>query len=321
MLNKNRLPISELAINKNIKEKLEDVFDVSFSVSEIQIDSMDSFLKRLDKPFRENENIYYRGERINTASRRLIPTYLRNDKPCFSDRTEKLINLNSRTLYDFYMGNKQFSTVYSTLYGEASVDKMYNMTAFAQHYLDISPFIDFSKSLYVAVSFALKGREKAQDNFVIYTAYDIGDDDTTSDINEVNLWLENYNVNIVNTAKVEEINKFLTDRQLRKLPDIRNLQTGIKKLEDIFNGVSPTAKLIDIPTNDLMKYQQGVFLLLNDFSLVDSQYLTKTIRQSFVINKYVIDKNLCGELREYIIKNAPQYRYECLMDISRAVKG
>lgn len=321
MLNKNRLPISELAINKNIKEKLEDVFDVSFSVSEIQIDSMDSFLKRLDKPFRENENIYYRGERINTASRRLIPTYLRNDKPCFSDRTEKLINLNSRTLYDFYMGNKQFSTVYSTLYGEASVDKMYNMTAFAQHYLDISPFIDFSKSLYVAVSFALKGREKAQDNFVIYTAYDIGDDDTTSDINEVNLWLENYNVNIVNTAKVEEINKFLTDRQLRKLPDIRNLQTGIKKLEDIFNGVSPTAKLIDIPTNDLMKYQQGVFLLLNDFSLVDSQYLTKTIRQSFVINKYVIDKNLCSELREYIIKNAPQYRYECLMDISRAVKG
>ena len=41
----------------------------------------------------------------------------------------------------------------------------------------------------------------------------------------------------------------------------------------------------DIPTNDLMKYQQGVFLLLNNFSLVDSMYLTKSVRRGFVITQ------------------------------------
>ena len=78
------------------------------------------------------------------------------------------------------------------------------MTAFAQHYLDISPFVDFTKCIYVALSFAIKGRETADSDIVIYTAEDIGDDDTSSDMNEVNEWLGNYNVNIVNTDFREE---------------------------------------------------------------------------------------------------------------------
>ena len=66
-----------------------------------------------------------------------------------------------------------------------SKDSMYYMTAFAQHYLDISPFVDFTKCIYVALSFAIKGRETADSDIVIYTAEDIGDDDTSSDMNEV----------------------------------------------------------------------------------------------------------------------------------------
>ena len=84
--------------------------------------------------------------------------------------------------------------------------------------------------------------------------------------------------------------------------------------------MSPVAKLIDIPTNDLMKYQQGVFLLLNNFSLVDSMYLTKSVRRGFVIKKYIINGALCGELKSYLAANAPQYRYKCLMNIAEAVK-
>ena len=68
-----------------------------------------------------------------------------------------------------------------------------------------------------------------------------------------------------------------------------SLREDFKKLEELCNSMSPVAKLIDIPTNDLMKYQQGVFLLLNNFSLVDSMYLTKSVRRGFVIKKYVIN--------------------------------
>ena len=152
---------------------------------------------------------------------------------------------------------------------------MYYMTAFAQHYLDISPFVDFTKCIYVALSFAIKGRETADSDIVIYTAEDIGDDDTSSDMNEVNEWLGNYNVNIVNTDFREETIKYFTEkRKNRGLMPKLSLREDFKKLEEICSSMSPVAKLIDIPTNDLMKYQQGVFLLLNNFSLVDSMYLT-----------------------------------------------
>ena len=198
---------------------------------------------------------------------------------------------------------------------------MYYMTAFAQHYLDISPFVDFTKCIYVALSFAIKGRETADSDIVIYTAEDIGDDDTSSDMNEVNEWLGTYNVNIVNTDFREETIKYFTEKRKNRgfMPKL-SLREDFKKLEELCSSMSPVAKLIDIPTNDLMKYQQGVFLLLNNFSLVDSRYLTKSVRRGFVIKKYIRNGALCGELKRYLAANAPQYRYKCLMNIAEAVK-
>ena len=57
-----------------------------------------------------------------------------------------------------------------------------------------------------------------------------------------------------------------------------------------------------------------------NFSLVDSMYLTKSVRRGFVIKKYIINGALCGELKRYLAANAPQYRYKCLMNIAEAVK-
>lgn len=81
------------------------------------------------------------------------------------------------------------------------------MLAFAQHYLDLSPFIDFTKSLFVALSFAMKGRESFEDDIVVYTAFDIGDDDTTESTDEVNRWLENYSVQVVRVDVENELRK------------------------------------------------------------------------------------------------------------------
>lgn len=309
------------SVSKKLISKIEDAFDVNYDVAEIKIDTMEGFREQLYNPFKGNANVYYRGERLNSSSRRLVPTILRNDNHKLLETDSAISKIDGKALFDYYCSKKSFLSVYKTVYGEPSVHNLYEMTAFAQHYLDVSPFIDFTKSLYVALSFAIKGRAEVKNDIVIYTAFDIGDDDTTESAEEVNGWLENYNVNLVNLNFSEEMNHHFLETQKTGLKPTLNIQKNFKRLEEIYDGLLPSAKLIDIPTNDLMKYQQGVFLMLNDFSLIGSKYLTKSVRQSFIINKYVIDKSICAEVRGILLSEAPEYRYECLLNIAKAVRG
>ena len=91
------------------------------------------------------------------------------------------------------------------------------------------------------------------------------------------------------------------------------------KGRSIFEISAPTAKLIDVPTNDLMRFQQGVFLLLDDFTIFGNGYLTKKIRDDFAIKKWIINKKICPELLEYQKKKAPYYDYDTITDLSKAV--
>ena len=93
-----------------------------------------------------------------------------------------------------------------------------------------------------------------------------------------------------------------------KSPQAQALKKQIKR-------TSPTVKLIDIATNDLMKFQQGVFLLLTDFNLVNRLYLTKNVRSSFKITKYILSKDICAELVRMIAAEAPWYRFSRLLEI------
>ena len=311
----------ELSVSGRLRRRLEDALDVSFAVSQIQIQTMEEFETALFVPFQAGTPIFYRGERICSPKRRLIPTYLRT--PALLEKTENNIftYITGQTLFDFYTAKPSFCSVYETLYGKPDIDRMYPMLAFAQHYLDISPFIDFSASLYVALSFALKGRQTFSDDIVIYTAFDIGDDDTTCDEEQVNRWLSDYRVGIVHAETPEEVRALLNEYQKQTGTSPAALLRNLKEMELLFTSVSPTAKLVNIHTNDLMKYQQGVFLLLNDFCLMDTAYFTKTVRQSFVIKKFVISREICPQLLKLLEDKAPQYRYRCLLDIAEAVKA
>lgn len=313
----------EIESKNKIIEKLSDAFDVNYDVSQIRIETMQEFNEYLLRPFKQGAEIYYRGERINSKTRKLLPTFLRSDEITSYYNEKVVTDITTDFVMDFYNSKPQFISVYNAIYSDYKERNMYNMLAFAQHYLDISPFIDFTKSLYVALSFAIKGRDTFEDDIVVYTAFDIGFDDTSSDIDEVNSWLQNYSVQLVNTENLDkslayELKKYAGKNSLLSTTEHRIYQ-GI--LGSIANKVSPVAKLIDISTNDLMKYQQGVFLFLNDFSLVDSNYLTKTVRQSFIINKNIISASLLPEIKQLIINDAPQYRYDYLMNISKAVQG
>ena len=84
-------------------------------------------------------------------------------------------------------------------------------------------------------------------------------------------------------------------------------------------STSPIAKFIDIPTNDLIKFQQGVFLLLTDFTMFYNSYLTKSIRDNFKIVKYVINRDICPDLLDVISNEAPWYQYDSIYDINKAI--
>lgn len=310
----------EISVSGRLRRRLKDALDVSFAVSQIQITTMEEFEKELFVSFEAGAPIFYRGERICSPKRRLIPTYLREPKLFEANEDSVFSYINGQTLFSSYTAKPSFCSVYETLYGKPDLGRMYPMLAFAQHYLDISPFIDFSASLYVALSFALKGRQAFTDDIVIYTAFDIGDDDTTCDEEQVNRWLFDYSVGIVHAETPEEVRALLDAYQKQTGTSPAALLRNPKEMGLLFESVSPTAKLINIPTNDLMKYQQGVFLLLNDFCLMDAAYLTKNVRQSFVIKKFIIAKDICPQLLKLLEDKAPQYRYRCLLDIAEAVK-
>lgn len=310
--------------------RLEDALDVNFGVSEIEIDTLEKFNEELYVPFLQGSGVVYRGERIHSQQRRLIPTLLRQKASELKElEIEKSLNISGRYLFDMYVAKERFYEVYNLLYGDTDRYKMYNMTALAQHYLDLSPFIDFTKSLYVSLSFAIKGRVSAEEDFVIYTVRDSSGKNSSSDIEQANEWLEGYNVNVINIILSNHIKK---RNQIRKPFDIksagelieelknRDIASEFKRYEESALSLSPSAKLIDIPTNDLMKFQQGVFLLLDGFNLIDSRYLTKDIREDFEIKKYIVNKALIPELNKIIENEAPQYIYDRLLNISAAVR-
>lgn len=327
---KDKIMQKEDILRSQFIARLEDALDVNFGVSEIEIDTLEKFNEELYVPFLQGSGVVYRGERIHSQQRRLIPTLLRQKASELKElEIEKSLNISGRYLFDMYVAKERFYEVYNLLYGDTDRYKMYNMTALAQHYLDLSPFIDFTKSLYVSLSFAIKGRASAEEDFVIYTVRDSSGKNSSSDIEQANEWLEGYNVNVINVILSNHIKK---RNQIRKSFDIksagelieelknRDIASEFKRYEESALSLSPSAKLIDIPTNDLMKFQQGVFLLLDGFNLIDSRYLTKDIREDFEIKKFIVNKALIPELNKIIENEAPQYIYDRLLNISAAVR-
>lgn len=295
-----------------LNKVIENELDFDFSVNEKRILTTEDFNKYLKNPFGDkNKMIFYRGERKNDLARPLVPTLLRNRKELLQEGT-LVLNIDSAYLRNFYTGMGQYLNVFEKMFSDVSEYRMYELCSFSQHYLGISPFIDFTKSLYVALSFATKGRGEVENDIVIYTAEISDFDNYTNDIVVAECWLNNYKVSIYNSPD-----------EIFKLKNIRMTPSAFKSakasLESRIQESSPKAKMIDIPTNDLVKYQQGVFLLLTDFAMYHKSYLTKNLREEFLLTKYIISKDICPELVNMISEEAPWYEYDCLLNIKTAM--
>lgn len=297
----------------NPKRRIENELDFDFRADMVKIDTLDDFNNLLLKPYQEKKQIFYRGERKNSITRPLLPTLYRNRNFMFDD-TQKVSLVNSDMLYSTYKKSTDYFKLYEKIVGRVSKDEMYSFLAFSQHYFGLSPLIDFTKSIYVALSFALKDRTHFDDNILIYTIELNSQNDYTNSVDIANKWINDYSILLF-----RDIDKSILDNPLENPLDIISDYKTISerfKGHNLFELNAPKAKLIDVPNNDLMKYQQGVFLLLDDFSLLGKAYLTKKIRDEFYLKKWLINKKICPDLLDIIIQREPYYKYKYITNLS-----
>ena len=303
-------------INKfsKIAEKIEYELDFDYNTSVNHIETVEDFIEHIINPFENGERIYYRGEKLNTYDRTLIPTIYRHRDYLF-ERGELVKVLNADGLIDLYQKMPEYFDVYKKIIGDVSSERMYNFLAFSQHYFGISPLIDLTKSPYVALSFALKNRTHYDENPLIYTVEIKDENDYTNDITVADKWLSEYDVAVFNVNVIDFYEDFKFDfMKYKKMFD------GIKEM-GILNVTSPSAKLIDAPTNDLMRFQKGVFLLLNDFAIIGKGYLTKKVRDDFNVKKWIINKDICPELLDFLMTRRPYYNYDTITDLKAVVSN
>jgi hypothetical protein len=299
---------------RDLVKKLEDELDFDFDVDLELVNTMQEFEEKLLLPFKNNGNIYYRGERKNSFSRPLLPSIYR-DKDILFDDNDKIKLITCDFLYDYYYSLGDYFNFYEQIMGKIEKNNMYSFLAFSQHYLGISPLIDFSKSLYVALSFALKNRTEYVEPILIYTLELKNSDDYTNSLDTANQWIENYSV-----LAFKGITKIEFENAIQDLIDLKEKSKSFVG-RTLKEASSPRAKLIDVPTNDLMRYQQGVFLLLDDFSLFTKSYFTKKIRDNFVIKKWLISKEICPEILKNINEQLPFYNYSNITNLTKTVKN
>lgn len=296
----------------DIANKIDNDIDFDFSADLIEINSIEEFENYLLEPFYQNKRIYYRGESAVSHSRLLIPTLFRDKNKLVDNSHVKIID--SSKIVEFYNKNEEYVNFYKKTFGNFDEENLYSFLAFSQHYYGVSPLLDLTKDPFVAMSFALKNREEYNENILFYTVEIKNIDDYTNDISVANKWLRDYSVVVFNESNKPNIDalKYEIDRY----KDYHNENKG----RSVIDLTSPSAKLIDIPMNDLVKFQHGVFLLLDDFILFGNGYLTKKIRDNFVVKKYIINKDICPQLLKIQLKKQPFYNYDDIVDLSKVVK-
>lgn len=304
--------IKKIPTFHDVASKIENELDFDFRAECNRIDSMDEFMENIIAPYNDGKRIFFRGEKIKSIDRPLMPSIYRNKSQIFSDG-EIMAQMNAEKLLGYYNQYPDYFDVFQKVIGKINRDNMYSFLAFSQHYFGVSPLIDLTKNPFVSLSFALKNREVYEEDILLYTVEIKNEDDYTNSIEVANKWIEDYNVLVL-----KEFSKDALDTNISSILKYKDLLEDIRE-KSIFDLNTPSAKLIDVPTNDLMRFQQGVFLLLDDFIVFGKGYLTKKIRDEFAIKKWIISKDICPDLLKYQLEEAPYYNYDNITDLSSVI--
>lgn len=245
----------------------------------------------------DNNAYFFRGQ--TNYEWNLIPSMIRN------------LNDNVKINMNFF--NKKYLTLklkdkYYEMFGKDKID--YLFLSFMQHACSYSPFIDFTKSNIIGLSFAL-----SNPNFF---------NDFTN--KNSSLFIVSIDSNEILRSE-EKINEFLQEEYQLIYLDRKTLGFGenisfkeneeekilfLSDFKTIINLLTPKYKLIDLPTNDRMKYQKGVFLVFYGCICVNDTIFYQ-LNNKFKLLKVKINKMNKRIYLEKIYKNYRFYDPEHLM--------
>lgn len=196
-----------------------------------------------------------------------------------------------------------------------SVENKYNKYAFIQHSCSYSPFIDFTKDSIIATSFALSNSNRLNDfrnadSSIICMRFReerieniIKDKKTARSFIKNDLKLKVLNSDFFVFGKTYELTN----------SDETKVSLHIDSIDKLLDAMTPKYKVLDIPTNDRMIYQKGLFICFYD-CLCLKDFIAYELCPDLFFTKVCIQKRKKRGILERIYKNYRQYDPEHLMD-------
>ena len=260
------------------------------------------FIKQLKdvNNFKVGSNCFYRGQ--SNEKWRLLPSSLRSEtKTCIYN-----LNMYLESLKKYNLENK-----YEKYIKYCTDESIYYKCAFFQHACAFSPLIDFSKSDIVAASFSLINK---------------------SSIGYYNNISSSLYVYIINNPEpkilrsISDIESFLFHDYKLYYIDKQQLYFGEKILFNnsseilIFDSIEKIVKLlvpsicfIDLPTNDRMKYQKGLFLCFYN-CIVLGGHIYYELSNNFKMIKLIIKPEDKDNILDEIRRETPEYDSNHILD-------
>ena len=204
----------------------------------------------------KRNNTYYRGQ--IDSNWRISPSVLRdlNKSVVFDDN------------YYFRLLNKtKLEDKYNDLIRTSHYYEKYSKYAFMQHALSFSPLIDFTKEKEIATSFALSNPSQINvlENHES-AVFDIKVDSNNrieDKIDAYDFLKKDFKIDVINSDTFVLGKKY----KLKGFDDSGKEYEKIiciSSIDDLLERFRPKYKLFDIPVNDRMKYQKGVFICFYD---------------------------------------------------------
>ena len=237
---------------------------------------------------KNNEKLYFRGQSNYNWS--LVPSCCRN------------LNYNGAVIFETshlikkYIDSKK-THKFKNVFEKDYCNNLYEFLAFMQHSISYSPLIDFTERPEVALSFAL------YDNSLDYFY-----NDAAFYIMRVN---EGYILNENNINRINNILKNYSFLSIDKGASLQSVITNPIWSNNYLKCNGGNMYVIDIKSNDRMKYQHGVFVLFDKFIMIDGK-LVLTDYQISRFEKKLIRTNC----KNYFMKkiNGTQFEYRYLMN-------
>lgn len=258
----------------------------------------------------EDKTVFYRGQASEAWS--LAPTFLRGmGESAQLDANAYLFHARKRGLLSKY------ESAIETGHG------FYQRCAFFQHACSFSPLIDFTVDPVVATTFALMDpRVDPLDSPFDSLVYsfeanrDANDSDTyrvLRDKKTVNRFLEQeyrmvyLNEDYLALGKPYDILTY--DAQGNPHRETFVLNT----LEEVLHALTPSFTFIDLPINDRMRYQKGLFLVFHDCVCLKGHIFCE-LNSNFVLHRNRIAGKAKETIRNEIRRDYPHKDFAHLMN-------